>query len=142
MMEDQQIVAGVDAAAQGGGGGGGLGRAGAVFLTATCAAATYSAAAAGDIPSVAFVVASYGALLLLLRSLRAYELAPPEADARREALRRRVWSLCTLLSVMFAWKVASVVATPWPVAVGVWAAAAVTSAAGFVLLFRQQQRRQ
>lgn len=140
MMEDQQIVAGVDAAAQGGGGG--LGRAGAVFLTATCAAATYSAAAAGDVPSVAFVVASYGALLLLLRSLRAYELAPPEAAARRDALRRRVWALCTLLSVMFAWKVASVVATPWPVAVGVWAAAAVTSAAGFVLLFRQQQRRQ
>lgn len=139
MEEDQQIVAGVDAAARGGGG---LGRAGAVFLTATCAAATYSAAAAGDIPSVAFAVASYGALLLLLRSLRAYELAPPEAAARREALRRRVWALCTLLSVMFAWKVASVVATPWPVAVGVWAAAAVTSAAGFVLLFRQQQRRQ
>jgi hypothetical protein len=53
-------VAGMDAA------GGALGRAGAVLLTATCAVATYRAAAAGDIASVAYVVVSYGALLLLL----------------------------------------------------------------------------
>jgi hypothetical protein len=46
--------------------GGALGRAGAVLLTATCAVATYRAAAAGDVASVAFVVVSYGALLLLL----------------------------------------------------------------------------
>ena len=133
-MEDQrQRVAGVDAA------GGGLGRAGAVLLTATCAAATYRAAAAGDVASVAFVIVSYGALLQKLRFLRAYEVAPPEAAVRREGLRRRVWALCTLLTAMFAWKVAGVMT--WPVAVGVWAAAAVTSAGGFVLLFRQQRRR-
>ncbi|KAG0512764.1 hypothetical protein BDA96_10G042400, partial [Sorghum bicolor] len=114
----------------------------AVLLTATCAAATYRAAAAGDVASVAFVIVSCGALLLLLRFLREYELlaAPPEAAVRREGLRRRVWALCTLLTAMFAWKVAGVM--PWPVAAaGVWAAAAVTSAGGFVLLFRQQQRR-
>ena len=133
-MADQR-VAGVDAA------GGALGLAGAVLLTATCAAATYRAAAAGDVASVAFVIVSYGALLLLLRFLREYELlAPPEAAVRREGLRRRVWALCTLLTLMFAWKVASVMT--WPgVAVGVWAAAVVTSAGGFVLLFRQQRRR-
>ena len=94
-----------------------------------------------DVASVAFVIVSYGALLLLLRFLREYELlAPPEAAVRREGLRRRVWALCTLLTLMFAWKVASVMT--WPgVAVGVWAAAVVTSAGGFVLLFRQQRRR-
>jgi hypothetical protein len=128
-MEDQrQRVAGVDNAA-----GGGL----AVLLTATCAVATYRAAAAGDVASIAFVIVSYGALLLLLRFLRAYELAPPEAAVRREQLRRKVWALCTLLTAMFAWKVASVMT--WPVAVGIWAAAAMTSAAGFVLLFRQRR---
>jgi hypothetical protein len=132
-MEDQrQRVAGVDAA-----GGAHLGRVEVVLLTATCAAATYRAAAAGDVASVAFVIVSYGALLLLLRFLREYELAPPEAVVRREGLRRRVWALCTLLTAMFAWKVASVMT--WPVAVGIWAAAAVTSAAGFVLLFRQRR---
>ncbi|CAD6337739.1 unnamed protein product [Miscanthus lutarioriparius] len=123
-MEDQrQRVAGVDAA------GGGLGGAGAVLRTATtCAAATYRAAAAGDVASVAFVIVSYGALLLMLRFLRAYEVFAGGA-VRREGLRRRVWALCTLLTAMFAWKVAGVMT--WPVALGVWAAAAVTSAAGF-----------
>ena len=105
----------------------------------TGASAIYTAAAAGDVASVAFVIVSYGALLPLLRFLRAYEVAPTEAAVGRERLRRRVWALCTLLTAMFAWKVAGVMT--WPVAVGVWAAAAVTSAGGFVLLFRQQRRR-
>ncbi|OEL38923.1 hypothetical protein BAE44_0000059 [Dichanthelium oligosanthes] len=101
-------------------------------LTVTCAAAIYRAATAGDVASVAFVAVSYGALLLLLRFLRAYELAPPDAAAERERLRRRVWALCTLLTALFAWKVAGVV--PWPAAVLVWAAAAATSAGGFFAL--------
>jgi hypothetical protein len=42
--------------------GGALGHAGAVLLTATCAVATYRAAVAGDVASVAFVVVSYGVL--------------------------------------------------------------------------------
>jgi hypothetical protein len=128
---EHQRVAGVDAA-------GGLGRAGVFLLTGTCAAAAYRAAAAGDVAVVAFVIVSYGALLLLPRFLRADELAPPEAAVGREPLRRRVWALCMLLSVMFACKFSRV--KQWPVAVGVWAAAAATSAGGFVLLFRQQRR--
>jgi hypothetical protein len=114
---------------------------GVVVLTMTCAAAAYRSSAAGDVGSVGFVIVSYGALLLLLRSLRAYELmmAAAAADDDRERLRRKVWALCTLLTAMFAWKVVGVM--PWPVAIGVWVAAAATSAAGFVLMFRQQQRR-
>jgi hypothetical protein len=74
-------------------------------------------------------------------------------------VKREVWTLCTLLTAMFAWKVASVmpwplpvvvgvwaaaapISAPWPlpVAVGVWAVAAATSVGGFALLFRQQRR--
>ncbi|TKW19636.1 hypothetical protein SEVIR_4G033501v4 [Setaria viridis] len=63
-------------------------------------------------------------------------MAAPEAaaDDRVRLIRRKVWAICTLLTAMFAWKVAGVV--PWPVAIGVWAAAAATSAGGFVLMFR------
>jgi hypothetical protein len=58
---------------------------------------------------VAFVVATYVTLLLLLACLRAYERAPPgEADGggprarRRIRIRRAVRCLTTLLTVMFA----------------------------------------
>ncbi|CAL5045910.1 unnamed protein product [Urochloa decumbens] len=128
---DQRVAAAADA--------GMLAKAAVAVLTMTCAAALYRAATAGDVVSVAFVVVCYGALLLLLRSLRSYELAPPEAAAERERLRLRVWALCTLLTGLFAWKVAGVV--PFPLAVGVWAVAAATSAGGFVLLFSRHQRR-
>ncbi|CAN6191229.1 unnamed protein product [Urochloa humidicola] len=115
--------------------------AGVVVLTITCSVTTYRSVAAGDIGSVAFVIVSYGALLLLLRFLRAYDkmvmAAEAAAAADREQLRRKVWALCTLLTAMFAWKVAGVM--PWPVAIGVWTAAAATSAGGFVLMFRQRR---
>jgi hypothetical protein len=110
-----------------------------LLLTATCAAAIHRAAATGDIASVAFVAVSYGALLLLHRTLGAYETAAgaPEEDAaaaepERERLRRRVWALSALLTALFAWKVAGVV--PWPAGVLVWAATAATSAVGFFAL--------
>lgn len=129
-MDQRRRLAAGDAATSG------LVQIGVVVLTVTCATAIYRAAIASDVATVAFVAASYGALLTLLRSLRAYELAPA---AERERLRVRVWALCTLLTGLFAWKVAGVV--PLPVAVGVWAVAVATSAGGFGLLFRHQGRR-
>ncbi|KAJ1257985.1 hypothetical protein BS78_10G038500 [Paspalum vaginatum] len=99
-----------------------------VVLTVTCALAIHRAVTAGDAASVAFVAVSYGALLLLLRDLRAYELALAADAAERGPLRRRVWALSALLTAMFAWKVAAAVPW-WPAAVIVWAAAAATSAA-------------
>ncbi|CAN6191238.1 unnamed protein product [Urochloa humidicola] len=110
-----------------------------IVLTVTCGAAIYREATAGDIGSIAFVAICYGGLLTLLHSLRSYELAPPEAAAVRERLRLRVWALCTLLTGLFAWKVAGVVA--FPLAVGVWLVAAATSVGGFLLLFNWRQRR-
>jgi hypothetical protein len=104
----------------------------------------HRAAVARDVTSVAFVAVSYGALLLLHRTLGAYETAtevPDEDDAaaepEREWLRRRVWALSALLTALFAWKVAEVV--PWPAGVLVWAAAVATSAAGFFALFLRRR---
>ncbi|CAN6165134.1 unnamed protein product [Urochloa humidicola] len=115
--------------------------AGVVLLTVTCSAAAYRSVAAGDVASVAFVIVSYSAFLLLLRFLRAYDDLVMAAEAvaadDRERLRRKVWALCTLLTAMFAWKVAGVM--PRPVAIGVWAAAVAASAGGFVLMFRQRR---
>jgi hypothetical protein len=84
------------------------------------------------------VAVSYGALLLLHRTLGAYETAAeaPEAEAAAETervrLRRRVWALSALLTTLFPWKVTAVV--PWIAGVIVRAAAVTTSAAGFFAL--------
>ncbi|CAL5044637.1 unnamed protein product [Urochloa decumbens] len=118
-----------------------LARAGLIFLTLTSAMSAYRAAAAGDIGSTGFVGVSYATLLLLFRSLRAYErLSPPAGAAdddrrRRRRLKREVWSLCTLLSVLFAWRVAAVMPS-WPAAAAVWAMAVVTAVFGFAAMFR------
>jgi hypothetical protein len=42
--------------------------------------------------------------------------------------------LCTLLTVLFAWKVAAAMPS-WPVAAAVWAMAVLTTVGGFVALF-------
>nr|CAB3469486.1 unnamed protein product [Digitaria exilis] len=98
---------------------------GLVALTLTSGASLYRAAAAGDIVSAAFVAASYSALLLLFRRLGAYERLPPGGEeeaggGRRARLRREVWALCTLLTVMFAWKVAAAMMPSWTAAAVVW----------------------
>lgn len=114
-------------------------------VTFASAVSAYRAAAAGDVGSAAFVGVSFAALLLLLRSLRAYErlpLPPPgAADAddngrrQRRRVKREVWTLCTLLTVLFAWKVAAAMPSR-PVAAAVWAMAVVTDVGGFIALFR------
>ncbi|NDW60152.1 hypothetical protein G0P98_27230, partial [Yangia sp. PrR004] len=84
-------------------------RTGLVFVTLTSAVSAYRAAAAEDVVSAVFVAVSYSTLLLLFRSLRAYERLLPgdDADGRRRHLKREVWALCTLLTVLFAWKAAA-----------------------------------
>ncbi|KAL6861341.1 hypothetical protein ACP4OV_017041 [Aristida adscensionis] len=121
---------------------GALLRAGVIMVTMASAAAARRAAAAGDVGSAAFVAASLAALLLLFRRLQAYERLPAgrEDDGRRARLRRHVWALCTLLTALFAWKVAGAMPS-WPAAAAVWAMAAVTVAGGFVALFVHHHRR-
>ncbi|CAD6343159.1 unnamed protein product [Miscanthus lutarioriparius] len=116
-------------------------------VTLTSGVSAYRAAAAGDVGSAAFVGVSYAALLLLFRSLRAYERLPPprqlaadtdddDDDGRRlrRRVKREVWTLCTMLTVLFAWKVAAAMPS-WPVAAAVWAMAVVTAVGGFLALF-------
>ncbi|CAN6208762.1 unnamed protein product [Urochloa humidicola] len=116
-------------------------RAGLIFLTLTSAVSAYRAAAAGDAGSMAFVGVSYATLLLIFRSLRAYERLPPpppggaaDDGRRRRRLKREVWALCTLLSMLFAWKVAAAMPS-WPLAAVVWAMAVATAVFGFAAMF-------
>ncbi|KAJ1257960.1 hypothetical protein BS78_10G036800 [Paspalum vaginatum] len=113
-------------------------RTGLVFVTLTSAVSAYRAAAAEDVVSAVFVAVSYSTLLLLFRSLRAYERLLPgdDADGRRRHLKREVWALCTLLTVLFAWKAAAAMPS-WPVAAAVWAMAALNAVGGFVAMFRR-----
>ncbi|CAL5050956.1 unnamed protein product [Urochloa decumbens] len=110
--------------------------AGLLLLTLSCGAAVCRAA--GDTASVAFIMTSYVTLLLLFACLRAYERAPAAgaAGGRRDRLRRAVWALSTLLTVMFAWRVAAVMPY-WPAALVVWALAAATTVGGFIALFHR-----
>lgn len=106
--------------------------AGFLVLTLSSGAAVYRAA--GDPATVAFVVASYVTLLQLFACLRAYERAPP---AGRGRIRRAVWSLSTLLTLMFAWRVAAVM-PHWPAALLVWALAGATTVGGFIAVFQRR----
>ncbi|CAN6208744.1 unnamed protein product [Urochloa humidicola] len=101
------------------------------FLTLNSGLAIYRAK--GDLASIFFVSGSYVTLLLLFACLRAYERAPPGSPARERA-RRAVWSLTTLLTMAFAWKVASVMPSAIAAAV-VWGLAVATTAGGFFALF-------
>ncbi|CAL5045907.1 unnamed protein product [Urochloa decumbens] len=69
----------------------------------------------GDAASVAFVLAADAALVLLFLCLRKFELT--RGGGRN--IKAAVWALTTLLTAMFAWKVAS---SPMPPAVAgvVW----------------------
>ncbi|CAL5044624.1 unnamed protein product [Urochloa decumbens] len=84
----------------------------------------------GDPSSLAFVLVAYVTLLLLLHSLRRFERAPPADRGRSKAA---VWVLSTLLTVMFASRVAPLM--PPPVGVVVWAMAAATAGGGFWAFF-------
>ncbi|EAY99666.1 hypothetical protein OsI_21644 [Oryza sativa Indica Group] len=86
----------------------------------------------GDLASVAFVVAAYAALLLLFYFLGRFERARPE---ERGKVKAAVWSLTTLLTAMFASRVAPLM--PPLVAAGVWIMAAATAVGGFWAFFLQ-----
>ncbi|XP_025812085.1 uncharacterized protein LOC112889583 [Panicum hallii] len=103
------------------------------FLTLNSGLAAWHAG--GDPGSTLFVLGSYAALLLLFRCLRDYERAPPGSPARERA-RRAVWTLTTLLTLAFAWKVAAVMPSAAAAAV-VWGLAVATTAGGFFALFVQ-----
>jgi hypothetical protein len=85
----------------------------------------------GDASSVAFVLLADAALLLLFLCLREFERGVGRGrDARIKAA---VWALTTLLTAMFASRVAPIM--PPAVGVGVWIMAVATTAGGFWAFF-------
>ncbi|KAJ3686540.1 hypothetical protein LUZ61_015704 [Rhynchospora tenuis] len=100
------------------------------FLTFNSGMAIYRSK--GDAGSVAFVAVSYLDLLSLFYCLRLYEKSPHNSSQRR-IIKAIVWSLTTLLTVMFSYKVAALM--PLPVAVVVWAMASATILGGFYAFF-------
>ncbi|RCV20183.1 hypothetical protein SETIT_4G035400v2 [Setaria italica] len=85
----------------------------------------------GNAGSVAFVLAADAALVLLFICLARFERAAGAGG--RNSLKAAVWTLTTLLTAMFASRVAPLM----PPAVGavVWAMAAATAAGGFWAFF-------
>ncbi|KAJ1691179.1 hypothetical protein LUZ63_015334 [Rhynchospora breviuscula] len=104
------------------------------FLTFNSGMAIYRSK--GDTSSVTFVVVSYLDLLSLFYCLRLYEKSPHNSSQRR-IIKAIVWSLTTLLTVMFSYKVAALM--PLPVAVVVWAMASATILGGFYAFFLHQE---
>ncbi|CAL9043950.1 unnamed protein product, partial [Musa banksii] len=101
---------------------------GLAFLTYNSAAAVYRSV--DDPWAVGFVVVAYVDLLLLFWCLRKFERS---TESNRGGLKAAVWFLATLLTGMFAHKVAAIM--PWPVAAIVYCMAAATAGGGFWAFF-------
>ncbi|GJN29651.1 hypothetical protein PR202_gb17900 [Eleusine coracana subsp. coracana] len=84
----------------------------------------------GDAGSVAYVLAADAAILLLFICLREIER---EGRERERNIKVAVWVLTTLLSVMFASKIAPLM--PPVVSVVIWAMSVATAAGGFWTFF-------
>lgn len=108
-----------------------------VFLTFNSGMAIHRSQ--GDAGSVAFVAVSYLDLLSLFYCLRLYEKSPHNSS-QRKIIKVIVWSLTTVLTVMFSYKVAALM--PLPVAVIVWAMASATILGGFYAFFVHQEETQ
>ncbi|CAD6247583.1 unnamed protein product [Miscanthus lutarioriparius] len=98
------------------------------FLTFNSFMALYRSG--DDFWAIALVSFSYIDLVFLFCYLRWYEREP--GSPRRHRIKVAVWLLTTLLTAMFAYKVAAVL--PLPVAVLVWAMSGAT-ALGFYAFF-------
>ncbi|TVU12633.1 hypothetical protein EJB05_46284, partial [Eragrostis curvula] len=101
------------------------------FTALTCNSALAIYRSRGDSGTVAFVAGGYAAIVLLFYFLRSFERAGPGAD--RGGTKAAVWVLTTLLTAMFAARVAPLM----PPAVGllVWLTSAATVGGGFWALF-------
>lgn len=84
----------------------------------------------GHPASVAFVALAFAALLQLFHFLRKFERARPEDRGR---VKPAIWVLSTMLTAMFAARVAPLM--PPLVGVAVWAMAAATAGGGFRAFF-------
>ncbi|CAL5023144.1 unnamed protein product [Urochloa decumbens] len=93
--------------------------------------------AQGEMMAVAFVSFSYVDLVVLFVFLRMYERAPA-GSGKRGWLKIGIWTLTTLLTFAFSYKVAAVM--PPLVAVFVWIMAFTTVAGGFLAFFIYKEK--
>ncbi|WVZ82537.1 hypothetical protein U9M48_029791 [Paspalum notatum var. saurae] len=100
------------------------------FLVLACTSALVVYSYWGDASSVAFVLLADTALLLLFLCLREFERT---RRGREDKIKAAVWALTTLLTAMFASRVAPLM--PPAVAAVVWAMAVAAAAEGFWALF-------
>ena len=113
----------------------GLVKLGLGVLTCNSALAIYSSWGE-DAASVTFVLVADAALALLFLCLRELERGGGgggQARRGRGRTKAAVWALSTLLTAMFAARVAPLM--PSPVGAMVWAAAVATAAGGFWAIF-------
>ena len=110
----------------------GLVKLGLGVLTCNSALAIYSSWGE-DAASVTFVLVADAALALLFLCLRELERGGGQARRGRGRTKAAVWALSTLLTAMFAARVAPLM--PPPVGALVWAAAVATAAGGFWAIF-------
>jgi Family of unknown function (DUF6490) len=94
----------------------------------TCNAALALYRSTDDSWSLVFIVVSYFALVLLFWCLHLFERVAADA-ARRMQLKIAVWSLSTMVTMMFAYRVAALM--PWLLAIIVWIMAATVPVGGF-----------
>jgi len=100
------------------------------FATLTCNSALAIYRSRDDPRAVAFVAGAYGAIALLFHLLRRFERGEEEGGGGGSlTTRAAVWALTTLLTAMFASRVAPLM--PPAVAALVWVMAAGTAGAGF-----------
>jgi hypothetical protein len=107
-----------------------------LFLTFNSGMAIYRSN--GDAGSVAFVVVSYLDLVALFACLRYYEQLDQQHSQKRARVKAGVWSLTTLLTIMFSYKVAEIM--PLPVKLVVWSMAAATTCGGFYAFFVHSEK--
>jgi len=105
------------------------------FLTFNSGMAIYRSN--GDAGSIVFVVFSYLNLVALFTCLRIYKDLDYHSP-RRQTIKAAVWTLTSILTVMFSYKVAEIM--PLAVKIVVWAMAATTTCGGFYAFFIHQDK--
>lgn len=105
-----------------------------LFLTFNSGMALYRSN--GDFGNIAFVIFSYSTLVLLFGCLRIYQ-REPAGSPRRRSVKMAVWSLTTMLTATFSYKVAEVM--PFPVQVAVWTMTIATVLASFYVFFLHRE---
>eukprot|EP00268_Persea_americana_P004772 TRINITY_DN11542_c1_g1_i1.p1 TRINITY_DN11542_c1_g1~~TRINITY_DN11542_c1_g1_i1.p1 ORF type:complete len:196 (-),score=7.70 TRINITY_DN11542_c1_g1_i1:548-1135(-) len=85
-----------------------------------------------DLPTLSFVISIYVFLMLLFWCLHLHDRSPHDTK-RKERLKVPIWLFATILNVLFAYRVSTIL--PLSLDFLVWAMAASTSLCGFYFFF-------